>query len=178
MNTRDLSPNSQPIDPPVGRLIETRLAMAGASGTLDDALDALADGRPILAKHTIESALDTLDEARRRELQTVDALARLPPVFKIDAALHENRVAFLEKYAAINGWRFKWVEGNFLAKTDDGFALHVYATDAWRCSHGMPGDPLAGVGLTALSAHLLGQYLDVAVANLAKWYENMKGAAR
>ncbi len=141
-------------------------------------MEALSEGRTVAAKQTIESAMDAIDDAGRDDLQTVDALAELPPVFLLDAELHKHRAAFLEKHAATHGWRFGWVGKDFVASDDAGFSLHVNAADAWRCSTGIPDRYIPGVGLTTLNAHLRGERLDATVVSLTKWYQTLKGAAK
>ncbi|MBX5220903.1 hypothetical protein HJC04_11380 [Rhizobium sp. NLR8a] len=150
----------------LGRHIHQRIACAGARERMLEAREYLANGEPIAAAHSIEAAIDGGDDAGRRELEIVDALADKPPVWKLDAALHEKRAPLLEGYAKRYGWRFGWVRDDFIASDEDGFALHVYRSDAWRCSTGMPDMLVCGVGLVTLLGHLRGEDLDMTVAAL------------
>ncbi|RFB87926.1 hypothetical protein B5K08_21855 [Rhizobium leguminosarum bv. trifolii] len=159
----------------MGRQIHQRLAYAGARERMLEAREYLANGKPDAVARTIEVAIDEVEDSGRAELQIIDNLAALPPVWALDAALSAQRTPFLEKHAAANGCRFGWVRGDFIASDDSGFALHVYGSDAWRCTSGMPDMLMCGVGLTTLHAHLRGETIDQTVAALAPWFAKLKG---
>lgn len=160
----------------LGRQIHQRLAYAGARERILDAREYLGNGEPVAAAHSLEAALDQIEDGGRAELEIIDNLAGLPPVWALDAVLSAQRIPFLEKHAVTNGCRFGWVRGDFIASDDDGFALHVYRSDAWRCTSGMPDMFTCGVGLTTLHAHLRGETIDQTVAALAPWFTKLKGA--
>ncbi|MGO7626469.1 hypothetical protein ACC675_10960 [Rhizobium ruizarguesonis] len=161
----------------LGRQIHQRLAYAGIRERMLEAREFIANGEPIATiAHSIEAAIDEDEDAGRRELEIIDRLAALPPVWALDAALSAQRVPFLEKHAIAKGCRFGWIRGDFIASDEDGFALHVYRSDAWRCSTGMPDMLICGVGLTTLHAHLRGETIDNTVAALAPWHARLKGA--
>ncbi|MBX4858761.1 hypothetical protein HJA86_01960 [Rhizobium bangladeshense] len=164
----------QVVQASLGRQIHQRLSYAGARERMLEAREYLANGEPTAAAHSIEAAIDEDEDAGRRELEIIDRLSGLPPVWALDAALSAQRVPFLEKHALANGCRFGWIRGDFIASDEHGFALHVYRSDAWRCTSGMPDMLVCGVGLTTLHAHLRGEPIDETVLALAPWFAKLK----
>ncbi|NKK72452.1 hypothetical protein GFM13_19100 [Rhizobium leguminosarum bv. viciae] len=165
----------QAVQASLGRQVHQRMATFGTVDLLYEAIELQSHGEVIAAKHLSERAIDAIEDGGRAELEIIDNLANLPPVWGLDAALSAQRVPFLEKHAIAKGWRFGWIRGDFIASDEDGFALHVYRSDAWRCSTGMPDMLICGVGLTTLHAHLRGETIDQTVAALAPWYAKLKG---
>ncbi|WFR96878.1 hypothetical protein [Rhizobium tumorigenes] len=159
------TPNCQQ---PLGRIIASRLFAAGARERLLEALEYLANGEVIAGKHAVEDAIDCIENGGRDDNAQAAGLAEMPPVYEIDAALHQRRRSFLASHAKRAGWLAQWSGETFLV-ADDATTITVHPSDVWTSSTGMPDMEVSGIGLTSLHAHLSGRDLASTVAGLADW---------
>ena len=144
------------------RLHEKRLAATVARDAIESAEVDLLHGLTTSARIEMSAAKEAIIEGGRRDIGVLRKLIGKPPVFVIDAKLHEMRETVIPAYlvGAIKGANGVW-------RSVDR-STYIYPNDYWLAATDGVGQPEPGVGLTSLIRFLTGESLDVVVAKMAR----------
>jgi hypothetical protein len=122
---------------------------------LESVEDDLTQGKVTSARLDITLARDGIYEAGREDLTSILEMQDLPPMWQIEAAMHEHRAKILGRYLRYGSFQ---KDGTFReARRDEDYEVVVWRNDNWVASVGTPGWRLPGVGLPHLISFLIGE---------------------
>ena len=145
---------------------ETKLGAIAALDQLLSVKDDLSFGRVVAARVGITETISAIENSGRADFEIGLELIDLPPLWKIDAALHRRREKALQHYLPDGRMGEDRIYRESNVEIDREFLVHP--NDVWVASTGTPGWRIVGSGLTSLIAYLKGQSIDAVAFEMAK----------
>ncbi|MEW9838338.1 hypothetical protein ABUE29_24395 [Mesorhizobium sp. ZMM04-4] len=144
----------------------TRLGAIAALDLLDDAENDLMHGRTVAARESVSAAIASIEDAGKSDLELALSLVDLPPIWQIDAALHQRRARMFEVYLPGGVLGDDGVFRDVDTELDREFIVHP--NDVWIVSTGTVGQRIGGIGLTSLVDFLTNKGLANIAGSLAR----------